>query len=222
MDKKKEFIIKYLENYYITFNEIPKSSDKNFPFSSSTVSNYFGTWNNALSLANIPIRVHKHMLVICKHCSKEFLKNFSQIKKQPNHYCTHSCAAKYNNTHRKSGNRISKLEIFLQNNLNGFVFEYNNRTICDGLELDIYIPSLKLAFEINGIFHYKPIFGIEKLEKIIKKDNLKKEKCSNKGILLISIIDESHNFNIKYANMILNDIYTHIFKNFLYHIASNK
>jgi len=37
------------------------------------------------------------MQVICKNCQKEFNKAPSQIRKSPNHFCSHSCAATYSN-----------------------------------------------------------------------------------------------------------------------------
>lgn len=37
------------------------------------------------------------MLVTCKNCKVEFNKNNSQVKKSLNHFCSRSCAAKYNN-----------------------------------------------------------------------------------------------------------------------------
>jgi len=40
------------------------------------------------------------------------------------------------------------------------VIHFNKKDAINS-ELDIYIPSLKLAFELNGIFHYEPIFGKE-------------------------------------------------------------
>lgn len=49
-------------------------------------------------------------------------------------------------------------------------------------ELDIYIPSLSLSFELNGIFHYEPIYGIDKLEKIKNNDNRKLQACIEKKI----------------------------------------
>ena len=45
-----------------------------------------------------------------------------------------------------------------------------NRKDTIGSELDIYIPSLNLAVELNGIFHYEPIFGKDKLSKIKTND----------------------------------------------------
>ncbi len=74
------------------------------------------------------------------------------------------------------------MEIWIEENLlssyPNLIFHFNERKILDGLELDIYIPSLQLAFELNGIFHYEPIFGKEKLDK--KKILF----CKNKKIKL--------------------------------------
>jgi len=56
------------------------------------------------------------------------------------------------------------------------------------LELDFYIPSIKTAYEINGICHRKPVRGgVDKLLARIKNDNIKKEECQKLGINLIVI-----------------------------------
>mgnify|MGYP003658068441 CR=1 FL=1 len=65
-----------------------------------------------------------------------------------------------------------------------------NRKDTIGSELDIYIPSINLAIEINGIFHYKPIYGIDKLQKIVENDKYKVSTCYEKEIKL-HIIDTS-------------------------------
>lgn len=59
------------------------------------------------------------------------------------------------------------------------------------LELDIYIPELKLAFEYNGIQHYEFNSFFQKTEEDFKalqyRDRCKKRICKLKGITLIRI-----------------------------------
>jgi len=128
----------------------------------------------------------------CATCGKKFYKSPSDQKKTKNNFCSRSCAATYNNTHKLSGTRVSKLEVFLQEQLNknyDFGFHFNRKDTINS-ELDIYIPELKLAFELNGIFHYEPIYGPEKLNQIQNNDNRKFQACLEKGIELC-IIDTS-------------------------------
>ncbi len=65
-----------------------------------------------------------------------------------------------------------------------------------GMELDIYIPSLRLAFEINGIVHKKAIYGQEKLDRVKKNDALKAKRCAEKNIDLV-VVDISDMPSIK-------------------------
>ena len=58
-------------------------------------------------------------------------------------------------------------------------------------ELDIYIPSLKLAFELNGIVHYEPIYGLDQLGKTQGNDHRKMLACAERGIDLC-VLDVSH------------------------------
>jgi len=212
----KEFIIEYLKKYYKENKKNPLAKDKIHPFSNKTVQNRFGSWNKALIEADIPLLINVPIKVHCKQCNIEFIKRFSEIQKSENHFCSSSCFAIYNNKHRKTGNRVSKLELYLQEHLKGYNFDYSNRVVCNGLELDIYIDSLKLAFEINGIIHYQPIYGQDKLNNTIRKDILKNQICKDKSIILHTIKDESNKFNIKYGEIILNKInlliHKHIFK----------
>jgi hypothetical protein len=206
----KEFIINHLKKYYKENNTIPSSKSNDYPFSSKTVQNKFGSWSAALLNAEIPLRINKPIEVICTNCDKIYIKRLCQIKKCNNNFCSRSCSASYTNKHRKSGNNISKLEAFLQKELKGFDFIFNDRKICDGYELDIYLPKLHLAFEINGIFHYKPIFGMEKLQNTQRKDILKNKICVDKNIKLITIVDESPRFSLEHGEFILNKVYKFI------------
>ena len=62
-----------------------------------------------------------------------------------------------------------------------------NRTDAIQAELDFYFPALKLAIELNGIFHYEPIYGPEKLAKMQNNDARKWAACLERGIELCVI-----------------------------------
>ncbi len=135
----------------------------------------------------------KRVAIKCKNCSSLFEKGLAEFKRTSNHFCSKSCANSFNNRHKTHGNRRSKLEIWLEQELKKLYpfleFVFNEKTAINS-ELDIYIPSLKLAFELNGIFHYEPIYGIEKLAKIQNNDNRKFQACAEQNISLC-IIDSS-------------------------------
>lgn len=128
--------------------------------------------------------------VICAQCGKSFYKPLNQIKKTKNNFCSSICSGIYFNSHKTTGCRRSKLEIWIEEQLKIIfplliIFFNDIKTI--NLELDIYIPSLKIAFEINGIFHYKPIYGDIKFENIKINDNKRKNACLIHNIELITI-----------------------------------
>lgn len=134
-------------------------------------------------------------IVNCENCGSEFRKTDSQIKssKSGKHFCSQSCAATYNNTHKKHGTRKSKLEVWLETKLTESYPDLEihfNRKDAINSELDIYIPSIKLGFELNGIYHYEPIHGDDKLKQVQNNDNRKFQACLEKGIELC-IIDSS-------------------------------
>lgn len=129
-------------------------------------------------------------IVSCANCNKSIIKNLEQINKYTNSFCNSSCAATYNNKNKTHGTRRSKLEVYIEQKLTEFYpnleILYSNKTIIES-ELDIYIPSLKLAFEIQGIFHFEPIYGEEKLQQIQNNDAEKITKCNELNINLIHI-----------------------------------
>ena len=137
--------------------------------------------------------------ITCTECSKKVKRAPNQIKKSRNSFCSSICAATYNNRYKTHGTRRSKLESYLETQLTllypSLEIHFNRKDTINS-ELDIYIPSLNLAFELNGIFHYEPIFGPNKLISIQNNDNRKFQACLEKEIELC-IINSS---NQKYFN----------------------
>jgi hypothetical protein len=128
--------------------------------------------------------------VACANCDTTFYKIPSQIAKTNNNFCSKSCAATYNNKHKRFGTRRSKLENLIEGMLLAeypkITFACNQKDII-GSELDFYFPNLKLAVQINGPLHYLPIYGQKKLDQIQRMDEEKRTVCNNKGIILVEV-----------------------------------
>jgi hypothetical protein len=164
------------------------------------------------SLKCVQYDKNAHITQNCNTCGKTITKKLSIGKKSKSGFifCSTSCSTTYNNKHKSFGVRRSKLEMYIEEQLNqlypNLEIHYNRK---DGInsELDIYIPSLKLAFELNGIFHYEPIYGLDKLEKTKLNDTNKFQQCQNNNISLC-IIDTTSmkNFKPDKGKMFLNII----------------
>lgn len=136
----------------------------------------------------------KNVELCCTNCGSTFLRKLRVHKQAKNNqFCSSSCSATYNNKHKSHGTRRSKLEVWLEEQLTSLYpdleIHYNQKEAIKS-ELDIYIPSLKLAFELNGIFHYEPIFGEDKLSQIQNNDQRKFQACLENGVELV-LIDSS-------------------------------
>lgn len=55
------------------------------------------------------------------------------------------------------------------------------------LETDLMIPEHKIAIEIDGITHYEPVYGEERLERIQRNDRLKNEIYFQGGYRVIRV-----------------------------------
>lgn len=146
----------------------------------------------------------------CFNCDKELER--APWETRENNFCSKQCWYKHNKAVR------SKLELYLEEKIKNY-FPYLpyvccDRTICRNLELDFYFPDLKLAIEINGIFHYEPIFGEEKLNYVQHNDKGKNYLCKQQGIKLLTLksIENFTQFGIKerdwniFKNMIISEL----------------
>lgn len=144
----------------------------------------------------------KTPIIACSQCGKQVKRSNKDVSRAKNNFCSSSCNASYQNTHKTKGCRRSKLEAWLEVKLIELFPKLEihfNRKDAISSELDFYIPSLKLAFELNGIFHYEPIYGGEKLLQIQNNDQRKFQACLERGIELC-IIDSSKLTYFKPAN----------------------
>lgn len=135
-----------------------------------------------------------YVKLICERCGKKFDRKQSAYNNQNIHrnkkcFCSRKCVSIWI---AKNGDiSRSRLERWIEEKLTilypKLIIKYNDRETLGGLELDIFIPSLSLAFELNGIYHYEPIYGEEKLA--IRKgfDKAKFQDCIAKNISLCVI-----------------------------------
>jgi len=118
----------------------------------------------------------------CLECNRIFEINyntyFARIKK--NYKICSYCNEKSKIFTSEDEN---KLFLFICENYSGIIKQHN-RTEIVPLELDVYIPDLKLAFEFNGLYWHN---------ELQKDDNyhlMKTRYCENQGIHLIHIYED--------------------------------
>lgn len=122
--------------------------------------------------------------VTCQQCGKAFRKFPGEIKKSPLHFCSMSCACRYNNQHNRHGKiKRSKaekhLEKLIRHDFPDLSLSVNNRTLlASGLEIDLLLPTLAIAIELNGPCHYWPIYGAEKLASVQRFDAQKQSELA--------------------------------------------
>ena len=124
---------------------------------------------------------------------------------------------------------MSKLEGFVIKTLNNknieFIHECSKKDLywLGRQRLDIFIPKMNLCIECQGIQHFKPeYFGgkmdkNENLEKNIKNDIKKFEKCVENNVKVIYVVDNKedviNNVIYKYNNVYDKDEFIKLFEN---------
>lgn len=85
----------------------------------------------------------------------------------------------------------SKLEKYLLNKLisNGYKIDFHKEQslLNTKLQIDLFVPSINTAIEIDGPSHFLPVWGDDALKRNISYDNKKQGLILGKGLVLIRI-----------------------------------
>jgi len=119
---------------------------------------------------------------LCLNCNNEFnisnqmiyLKNKKDRKLCPN--CYPYVGEKFSKDEKNILN-------FISDNFNGIILS-NNTNILGKMELDIYLPDIKLAFEFNGIYWHNELYVP------LYYHRHKTDLCEKQGIHLIHIYED--------------------------------
>jgi len=98
---------------------------------------------------------------------------------------------KANEAVRESSKRGSKLEKYLMKQLlaDGYRVDFHKEQTLSNtkLQIDLFLPQLNVAIEVDGPSHFRPVWGEDNLNKNKKYDNKKNGLILGKGLYLIRI-----------------------------------
>jgi len=102
---------------------------------------------------------------------------------------------------RRASKEGSKIEKFIHRGLTNagydVIFHKRGLVANDKLEVDLFVPSLKTAIEIDGPAHFLPIWGQENLERHIRSDAQKAGLLINRGFVILRVKNIIRNLSQK-------------------------
>jgi len=111
---------------------------------------------------------------------------------------------------RKASKEGSKIEKFIYEGLTklGYevIFHKRGLVVNDKLEVDLFLPNIKTAIEIDGPAHFLPIWGEESLQRNIRSDAQKAGLLINRGFVILRVKNIIRNLSQKNMRDTLNGI----------------
>jgi len=110
---------------------------------------------------------------------------------------------------RKASKVGSKLEHFLLKCLiqDGFKVDFHKEQslLNTKLQIDLFLPNLNVAIEVDGLSHFEPVWGEDSLKRNKKYDNKKSGLILGKGLVLIRVIQKK-DYSKSRAQVIYNEL----------------
>lgn len=107
----------------------------------------------------------------------------------------------------------SKLEKFLLDGLlkHGLKVDFHKEQslVTTKLQIDLFIPTMNTAIEVDGPSHFSPVWGDDALQKNISYDNKKQGLILGKGLVLIRI-KQTKDFSKTRSQKILLELINHL------------
>lgn len=114
---------------------------------------------------------------------------------------------------REASKNGSKLEKYLLNRLlqDGYRVDFHKEQslLNTKLQIDIFLPTLNIAIEVDGPSHFKPVWGQDNLKRNKGYDNKKTGLILGKGLVLIRI-KQTRDFSKSRAETLYNELKQHI------------
>ena len=108
----------------------------------------------------------------------------------------------------------SKLEVFIMESLKklGYLVEFHRDGLLsdENLQIDLFLPAIKLAIEIDGPSHYLPIWGEENLHNNILSDNKKNDLLIKNGYVVLRIKNTAKSLSQVNQRIIMEKMLDHI------------
>jgi len=111
---------------------------------------------------------------------------------------------------REASKKGSKMERFLLDKLGAggynVLFHKVGLIPHNALEIDLFIPELKVAIEIDGPAHFFPIWGADNLQKHVKADSHKSGLLLSQGFVVIRVKHLTKSLSEKHKRDVLQKV----------------
>lgn len=150
--------------------------------------------------------------IVCTECGVHVRRPPSEIAKVRRPFCSRRCSMIYRNRGKDLGKtKRSRGEEYLAeliaSEFPGISVQRNVRDVLpSGLEIDLLLPDLGIAIEVNGPVHVLPIYGEDKLSAVQAIDRRKRVEIDAAGLRLVEI-DISHCRSGKKTSAALDHLY---------------